>query len=274
MKKLSCVSTFVLLAFTLTPALAKDKDRNDRVYERAQDRIEALQDKLDSGNLSEKQADHAQELIDKIVDKFNIELPPPPPPEEPPPTPHELFKDDFNRSSGIKSEWTTSTVNGAVVTCRDCEDEKVLRDAGGSIVYDANGNPVIIPAHGYMAMKQYEAISNHPVPAEASASVDLAGVSYDKFTISYDYATTLSSSNSKLTIYSTTDGVTYTEVAVHTLEGGNLSIWPDTMHNSVTVDGTGSDMFGWKFKAEGDPWVIVDNVVITGTPSFQEPLTQ
>jgi hypothetical protein len=102
MKKLSCVSTFVLLAFALTPALAKDRDKNERAGDRAQELIDAWQDRIDSGNLSEKQADKAQELIDKIVDRFDIELPPPPPPPPPPPEPTKetIWKDDFNREAG------------------------------------------------------------------------------------------------------------------------------------------------------------------------------
>jgi hypothetical protein len=89
----------LLASVAFAPAYAGKGDGKGRALERAENKVESLQEELQQPDLSEREAARIEDAIDRIVDKFDIELPPPPP-EDPPTNPDEpiqLFKDDFNR---------------------------------------------------------------------------------------------------------------------------------------------------------------------------------
>jgi hypothetical protein len=111
------VGMSVLLALTLTPALAKDKNKlisigdvrdaeragkkflqEERAHERYEEKVDRLEGRLDGAGDDERQ--RIENIIESVTEKYEAkwgELPeePPPPPEEP----TVLFKDDFNRES-------------------------------------------------------------------------------------------------------------------------------------------------------------------------------
>jgi hypothetical protein len=76
-------SMSVILAFALAPAHA-GKDRGGSVL----DRLEGLQEKLQQEDLSDRQRDKVEDQLERIIEKYGIELPP---------ESTKLFSDDFNR---------------------------------------------------------------------------------------------------------------------------------------------------------------------------------
>jgi hypothetical protein len=101
--------TALLASVAVAPAYAGKGDGKGRALERAENKVESLQEELQQPDLSEREAARIEDAIDRIVDKYNIELPPPPPPEEPEPT--VLFQDNFNREdgSGLGNGWQESS---------------------------------------------------------------------------------------------------------------------------------------------------------------------
>jgi 3-hydroxyacyl-CoA dehydrogenase len=71
----------LLVGVAFSPAYAKDK--NDHAIEKAEDRVERLQDRLADDDLNDKQRDKIEDRIESIADKFDLTLPPPPPPDRP-----------------------------------------------------------------------------------------------------------------------------------------------------------------------------------------------
>jgi hypothetical protein len=120
------VGMSALLALTLTPALAKDKNKlisiddvrdaeragkkflnEERALELYEEKVDRLQGRLYDAGDDERQ--RIENIIESVTEKYEAkwgELPeePPPPPEEP----TVLFKDDFNREngSGLGNGWT------------------------------------------------------------------------------------------------------------------------------------------------------------------------
>jgi hypothetical protein len=267
--------TALLASVAVAPAYAGKKDgggdlvdRAERAAEKYDSRIDRLENRLEDAGDEERQ--RIENAIESITEKYEAkwglpEEPPPPPPEEPEPT--VLFQDNFNRDGdGLPppgNGWQEN--HDARVQCINCFATHPLLDANGAPVLNPDGTPVMVPGAGVLGLQQTEAVSNHPIPAVATHSTGLEGTNYDFFTLSYDYATTVSSTNSKLTASWSADGITWTDLATHTIEGGDLAIWPNTSHASFTFDNNDFAGLYISFKAEGDPWVYVDNVSLTGS---------
>jgi hypothetical protein len=287
-----CVSMSVILALGLTPALAgKDKNkfitiddvrdaeragrkalREERALERYEEGIERLEGRLEGA--SDEQRQRIENIIESVTERFEAKWgelpddPPPPPPDpDPDPEPTVLFKDDFNRNAGqgLGNGWETS--QGGRAQCIGCDDARPLLDSNGNPVLNPDGTPIIIPAQGVLGLQQTEQTANEPLPGFAIHSTDLAGTNYESFTLSYDYATSVSSSNSMLRVSWSDDGERwYSGIPSggHTIEGGDLTVSPDWSHNSFTIQNQDYDSLHIKFQAEGDPWVFVDNVELVG----------
>jgi hypothetical protein len=99
-------SMSVILALGLTPALAgKDRHKGESVL----DRLEGLQERLQQEDLSDRQRDKFEGQLERIIEKYGIELPP-----EPEPEPTKLFSDNFERPEGqvVGNGWE----GGGVIT--------------------------------------------------------------------------------------------------------------------------------------------------------------
>jgi hypothetical protein len=275
--------TALLASVAFAPAYAGKKDDNgsivdraDRAAEKFDSRIDRLENRLEDASDEERQ--RLENVIESVTEKYLGkwgDLPEEPPPEEPEPVTDELFKDDFNRdgvANGPPGNGWQDAQNGSKVLCIDCAAEHPLLDANGQPVLNQDGTPVMVPGQGVLGLLQTERVSNWPDHAWAIHTTDLAGTNYNSFTLSYDYATTVSSSNSKLRVSWSTDEATWTDLAAHTLLGGDMTIWPNMSHASFTIQNNDFDKLSIRFQGEGDPWIYVDNVSLTG--SYTPDLTQ
>jgi hypothetical protein len=274
--------TALLASVAIAPAYAGKKDKGDNIleqiqdqledkaFDRYEDKIERLEDRLEGAGDDERQ--RIENIIDSVTDKYEAkwgELPEEPPPEEPEPVTDELWKDDFNRDGGLGEAWKTSQDGRA--QCINCFAEHPLLDANGHPVLNPDGTPVIVPGQGVLGLQQVERVSNWPTPGWATRNIGI-GENYDFFTLSYDYGTTVSSSNSKLRVSWSIDETIWTDVAAHTLLGGDMTIWPNTSHASFTIQNNDFERIQIRFQAEGEPWIYVDNISLTG--SYTPALTQ
>jgi hypothetical protein len=266
----------LLASVAVAPAYAgKDKDngsiadRAERAAEKYDSRIDRLENRLEDAGDEERI--RIEGIIESITEKYEQKwgLPEEPPPEEPEPVTDELWKDDFNRDGGLGEAWKTSQDGRA--QCINCSAEHPLLDANGHPVLNPDGTPVIVPGQGVLGLQQDERVSNHPTPGWATRNIGI-GENYDFFTLSYDYGTTVSSTNSKLRVSWSTDETIWTDVAAHTLLGGDMTIWPNTSHASFTIQNNDFERIQIRFQGEGDPWIYVDNISLTG--SYTPALTQ
>jgi 3-hydroxyacyl-CoA dehydrogenase len=65
----------LLATAAIVPAVAKDK--NNHAVEQAEERIDRLQERLESDDINDRQRDKIEDRIDDIADKFGVTLPTP-----------------------------------------------------------------------------------------------------------------------------------------------------------------------------------------------------
>jgi hypothetical protein len=227
-------SMSVILAFALTPAHAgKDKDRErDKgpSAEKVLDRLEGLQERLQQEDISDRQREKVEGQLERIIEKYGIELPPPPPDPEPEPT--KLFSDDFNRDQ-------TAPGNGWAGNDASIDGGR-LKLSGGN---------------------------NTANEAEAYKTLGLAGETYQSFTVTYDIEPNEGSQAHQNLQLFWTEGdaadkgsrtVAITESLYQT--GAHTSTWT----TPEAPEGDPYDAFSFGFKTNGSAWI--DNVTVTGNP--------
>jgi Spy/CpxP family protein refolding chaperone len=74
MKQLLVVAA-LLASMAIVPAYAKDK--NNHAVEQAEERVDRLQERLESDDLTDRQRDQIEDRVEAITEKFDIDLPPP-----------------------------------------------------------------------------------------------------------------------------------------------------------------------------------------------------
>jgi hypothetical protein len=228
------VSTSVLLALTLAPALAKDKNKlisiddvrdaeragkkfleEQRALERYEEKVDRLQGRLDDAGDDERQ--RIENIIESVTEKYEAkwgELP-----EEPPPVEVELFKDDFQRedSRTVGNGWEGSGVISDGRLSMDSADSRTTR------------------------------VDRH---------FDLGG-EYTNLSVSFDMWADPNRPNGQTIVSLSVAGGNFIPLSTYTgaSEGHETLLFPSN-----------ASAFDLRFEVEGSRQNYFDNVTVTGTP--------